>query len=251
MRDPFADLAEALSREDAATSARPPHLRIDPNREARTGVPEIVLAERKSTPDVLAALRSLAQSNGRAMASRLQPHHLADLEGFDDNGFALEIDHEARMAVLSRDGQPARQCSGAVAVIAAGTSDRPVAREAVLVAREMGCRVLEIHDVGAAGIHRLVAPLRHAIREGVDAIVVAAGMDGVLPTVVAGLVDVPVIGLPVSVGYGVGGAGDAALHTMLQSCAPGVAVVNIDNGVGAGSMAALIARRCAARRERG
>ena len=247
MRDPFADLAAAL---DAAPDPDgSPRVRVDPNRERRTGVPEIVLAERKSTPDVLNALRALAGANGRALASRLQPRHIADLEGFSDPDFTLEVDHEAHMAVLARRDRPATACGATIAIVAAGTSDRPVAREAAIVAREMGCRVLEIHDVGAAGLHRLVAPLRHAMREGVDAIIVAAGMDGVLPTVIAGLVDVPVVGLPVSVGYGAGGAGVAALHTMLQACAPGIAVVNIDNGIGAGAMAALIARR-AARRER-
>lgn len=245
MRDPFADLVAAL--DDAPDPDGSPRVRVDPNREDRTGVPEIVLAERKSTPDLLAALRSLAVANGRALASRLQPHHIADLEGFTDPDHTLTIDHEARMAILARHDRPEPPCGGAIAIVAAGTSDRTIAREAAIVAREMGCRVLEIHDVGAAGLHRLVAPLRHAMREGVDAIIVAAGMDGVLPTVVAGLVDVPIVGLPVSVGYGAGGAGEAALHTMLQSCAPGIAVVNIDNGVGAGAMAALIARRAARR----
>ncbi len=247
MNDPFADLVAALNAPDGI-STDVPHVRIDPNRRARTGVPEIVLAERKDTSDVLAALRSLAAANGRAMASRLQDRHIADLTGFNDDTFELQIDPEARIGILSRQGTNPPAHGGTVAVIAAGTSDRPVAREAVIVAREMGCDVLEIHDVGAAGLHRLVAPLRHAMQSGVDAIVVAAGMDGVLPTVVAGLVDVPVIGLPVSIGYGAGGSGEAALQTMLQSCAPGIAVVNIDNGIGAGSMAALIAKRCASRR---
>jgi NCAIR mutase (PurE)-related protein len=106
-----------------------------------------------------------------------------------------------------------------------------------------------VSDVGVAGLHRLIAPLREVMTAGVDAVVVAAGMDGALPSVVAGLVDIPVIGLPVSVGYGHGGRGEAALMAMLQSCAPGIAVVNIDNGIGAGSMAALIANRMAAARD--
>ena len=117
------------------------------------------------------------------------------------------------------------------------------------MAREMGVDVLRASDVGVAGLHRLVQPLREIVTAGVDCIVVAAGMDGALPSVVAGLVDVPVIGLPVSVGYGYGGNGEAALMTMLQSCAPGITVVNIDNGIGAGSTAALIANRMAAARK--
>jgi NCAIR mutase (PurE)-related protein len=118
------------------------------------------------------------------------------------------------------------------------------------MAEEMGCEVTCIYDVGVAGLHRLVAPLRELLTRGTDAIIVAAGMDGALPSVVAGLVAVPVIGLPTSVGYGMGGKGVAALLSMLQTCAPGLAVVNIDNGVGAGITAAMIANRVAEARER-
>lgn len=241
MRDPFEDLAAALRGDDVREGS--PRIRIDHNRLARTGVPEIVYAERKTTEDLLTALHELAVANGRAIASRMTPKQLAELRDVDEPDLALEIDDDARMAVLSHMDTPRPTGRGTIAVIAAGTSDRAVAREAMIVAREMGCEVVEIHDVGAAGLHRLVAPLRSAIATGIDAIIVAAGMDGALPTVVAGLVDVPVIGLPVSVGYGAGGSGEAALLNMLQSCAPGIAVVNIDNGVGAGTMAALIARR--------
>src|SRR5947209_12251540 len=113
----------------------------------------------------------------------------------------------------------------------------------------MGCQVTCIYDVGVAGLHRLVEPLRDLLSGGVDAIVVAAGMDGALPSVVAGLVPVPVIGLPTSIGYGLGGKGIAALLSMLQTCAPGLSVVNIDNGGGAGTTAALIANRVAQARE--
>jgi NCAIR mutase (PurE)-related protein len=132
-----------------------------------------------------------------------------------------------------------------VAVICAGTSDVPIAREAALVAREMGAEVREVADVGVAGLHRLIEPLTAVMAWEPHALVVAAGMDGALPSVIAGLVSIPVIGVPVSVGYGYGGDGTAALMSMLQSCAPGLAVVNIDNGVGAGSMAALIANNAA------
>jgi NCAIR mutase (PurE)-related protein len=135
---------------------------------------------------------------------------------------------------------------GRVGVITAGTSDVPWAEEAALLCREMGCQVTTVYDVGVAGIHRLWEPLHHLLDEArVDVIIVAAGMDGALPSVVSGLVDVPVIGLPTSVGYGMGGQGEAALLSMLQTCAPGMAVVNIDNGIGAGAMAGLIANRVA------
>jgi pyridinium-3,5-biscarboxylic acid mononucleotide synthase len=137
---------------------------------------------------------------------------------------------------------------GSVAVLTAGTSDIPAAEEAVVVAQEMGCRVFTAYDVGVAGLHRLEQPLRALRQTRADVVIVAAGMDGALPSVVSGLVDVPVIGLPTSVGYGLGGKGVAALLTMLQTCSPGLTVVNIDNGVGAGATAGLIANRVAAAR---
>jgi hypothetical protein len=160
--------------------------------------------------------------------------------------------HEAARAVtVARPGAAAPATGGRIGVLSAGTSDVPVAAEAALMAREMGVAVDEVWDVGVAGLHRLVAPLERMMAAGVDALVVAAGMDGALPSVVAGLVAVPVIGLPTSVGYGFGGGGVGALTTMLQSCAPGLVVVNIDNGIGAGATAALIANRVAAARADG
>ena len=139
------------------------------------------------------------------------------------------------------------QRAGVVGILSAGTSDIPVAAEASLAAAEMGATVLEAWDVGVAGLHRLVVPLERFVAARADVIVVAAGMDGALPSVVAGLVDVPVIGLPTSIGYGLGAGGVGALTTMLQSCAPGLVVVNIDNGIGAGTTAALIANRACRR----
>lgn len=130
-------------------------------------------------------------------------------------------------------------------MITAGTADIPVATEAKVAAEEMGCKVLTAFDVGVAGIHRLFGPLKRMIEEGVDAIIVVAGMEGALPSVVASLVDVPVIGVPTSVGYGLGRDGIGALTAMLQSCSLGLAVVNIDGGVAAGVFAALIANRAA------
>jgi pyridinium-3,5-biscarboxylic acid mononucleotide synthase len=118
-----------------------------------------------------------------------------------------------------------------------------VAEEAGLVITHMGCRVVRGYDTGVAGVHRLLEPLTRMIESEADVLVVVAGMEGALPSVVAGLVDVPVIGVPTSTGYGLGGDGTAALYSILQSCSPGLMAVNIDNGVGAGAAAALIARR--------
>jgi NCAIR mutase (PurE)-related protein len=153
------------------------------------------------------------------------------------------------LLVSRPDAVPPIQTGGVVGVLTAGTSDAPVADEAAFVCREMGCRVIRADDVGVAGLHRLEAPLRSLRNEGADVAIVVAGMDGALPSVVAGLLDVPVIGLPTSIGYGLGGQGVAALLSMLQTCAPGLTVVNIDNGVGAGATAALIANRVAAARK--
>jgi len=193
-------------------------------------------------------LRRLVEANGRAMASRVRP------EDFDAIQDALEPEvsvvwHSlARALVASRPGSERLTRGGIVGILSAGTSDIPIAAEASLAAAEMGATVLEAWDVGVAGLHRLVAPLERMSAACIDALVVAAGMDGALPSVVAGLVDIPVIGLPTSVGYGLGAGGVGALTTMLQSCAPGLVVVNIDNGIGAGSTAALIANRAAAGR---
>ena len=157
--------------------------------------------------------------------------------------YDVTIHEMARAVVVARPGVTVVPSGGRVGVISAGTSDIPVAAEASLMAREMGATVEEVWDVGVAGLHRLVRPLERIVALGVDVIVVAAGMDGALPSVVSGLVAVPVIGLPTSVGYGFGGGGIGALTTMLQSCSPGLVVVNIDNGIGAGATAALIANR--------
>ncbi len=143
--------------------------------------------------------------------------------------------------MLIKDGEIEKQ--GKIGIITAGTSDVPVAEEARVVAEEAGCEVLTSYDVGVAGIHRLFHQIRRMIEEDVKALIVVAGMEGALPSVVAGLVDVPVIGVPTSVGYGVGAGGFTALNAMLQSCAPGIAVVNIDNGFGAAVFASTIVKQ--------
>jgi NCAIR mutase (PurE)-related protein len=221
----------------------------DLDREARKGVPEVIMAERKTVAQSLAIAHRFLETSGRAILSRVPP----DLEARLRIEFAEEADLEwlpaPRAAVLRLPGRQPPATGGRVGVISAGTSDLPWAEEAALLCREMGCQVHTAYDVGVAGIHRLWKPLHDLLDEHrVDVLIVAAGMDGALPSVVSGLVDVPVIGLPTSVGYGMGGRGEAALLSMLQTCAPGMAVVNIDNGIGAGALAGLIANRMAAAR---
>lgn len=249
MTDPFIDVVRAIQGEDAAVGTDGSGaVRVDLDRGSRTGIPEFVLASHKRDEDLIASITRLMAANGRVLVSRLRESQWTVIAGFEGDGVVVERHEDAAAAIVRREACRVEPTGGRIAVISAGTSDRPIAEEAGLVAEEMGVEVRRVSDVGVAGLHRLVQPLREVVSEGTDCIVVAAGMDGALPSVIAGLVDVPVIGLPVSVGYGHGGNGEAALMTMLQSCAPGIAVVNIDNGVGAGSSAALIANRVAAAR---
>ena len=192
--------------------------------------------------------QELLKESGRAIVSRVRSEAIAPLQvAFQE--YTVCVHELARSMVIYKPDFVRPRSGGHVGVISAGTSDIPVAEEAAIIAGEMGCRVTRIYDVGVAGLHRLVEPLRNLLSNDVDAIIVAAGMDGALPSVVAGIVPVPVIGLPTSIGYGFGGNGIAALLSMLQTCAPGLSVVNIDNGVGAGITAALIANRVAQARE--
>lgn len=223
-------------------------IRADPARERRKGVPEVIFAETKTTAQVISMARTLLERTGRAIISRVRPETLAAIRQ-EFQSCTLRVREAARALVIYQPGYTPAHTGGHVGILSAGTSDIPVAEEAALVAEEMGCRVTCVYDVGVAGLHRLLEPLRELLAGEVDVLIVAAGMDGALPSVVAGLVPVPVIGLPTSIGYGLGGNGVAALLSMLQTCAPGLSVVNIDNGVGAGSTAALIANRAARRAE--
>jgi pyridinium-3,5-biscarboxylic acid mononucleotide synthase len=251
-QSPFVDLREALGildqQLDQATGDRQQFVRIDANRVRRAGIPEVVFAGNKASAEIADALRRLVEANGRALASRVRPEDARFIQDALEPAISIDAHPLARALVASQAGTDRPNQGGIVGILSAGTSDIPIAAEASLIAAEMGATVLEAWDVGVAGLHRLVSPLERFAAAEVDVIVVAAGMDGALPSVVAGLVDVPVIGLPTSVGYGLGAGGVGALTTMLQSCAPGLVVVNIDNGIGAGSTAALIANRSAAGR---
>ena len=216
------------------------YAKLDLAREARTGVPEVVLAEGKLDPHLASIAKELLERKGRALVSRLAPERL---HLFDGLAVEKRWSPEAKLLAL---GEQAPRTGGRVLVLAAGTSDVPVAEEARLVAHELGCETRFAYDVGVAGLHRLFPELDHA--EWADVVVVAAGREGALATVVSGLVDRPVIGLPVSVGYGAGGKGEAALLSMLQACSP-LTVVNIDAGTVAGACAAQIANRVARARE--
>jgi pyridinium-3,5-biscarboxylic acid mononucleotide synthase len=229
--------------------------RLDLGRSHRRGLPEVVLASGKSPEDAARLVVALAREQGQGLASRLSEEHWAALDAL-----AAEVGYEVRRyqraaRVLKpgfapeprgeRAGRVGRV--GRVGILTAGTSDLPVAAESLLLVEACGMEARLEADLGVAGIHRLLGPLAEVMAFDPDVLVVAAGMDGVLPGVVSGLVDVPVVGVPVSTGYGAGGQGEAALLTMLQSCSTGLLVVNVDNGVGAGAAAVLIAGRAADR----
>jgi pyridinium-3,5-biscarboxylic acid mononucleotide synthase len=231
-----------------STASSVVEVRPDLGREQRKGVPEIIFGETKDAAQIIVMAQGLLAGSGRAIISRLCPDSVAPVSAAFHE-YKVRIHEVAHAMVIYRSDYVPVRTGGHVGVISAGTSDIPVAEEAALIAEEMGCQVTRIYDVGVAGLHRLFEPLRDLLTHAVDVIIVAAGMDGALPSVVAGFVPVPVIGLPTSIGYGLGGKGVAALLSMLQTCAPGLSVVNIDNGVGAGITAALIANRVARARE--
>lgn len=224
------------------------YAKLDVNREARKGIPEIVFAEGKTLQDLSEIVVRLLESNGRVMVSRVSIEQLNFLQRRLSKRAKLEVRSNGRMVVVKRKGYHTSMYGGVVGILTAGTSDIPVAEEVEVVASEMGCRVISSYDVGVAGVHRVFKALKKMLEENVDVIVVVAGMEGALPSVVAGLVDLPVIGVPTSFGYGLGEKGLAALMTMLQSCSLGISVVNIDGGVAAGTVAALIAKRTSRRR---
>jgi hypothetical protein len=210
------------------------HTRLDIGRAVRCGHPEVVYGEGKTPQQVLEIARAALAAHDRLLVTRASEETAALL--------TAELDrarhHELARAVTVELDEPAAE--GSVVVVCAGTSDLPVAEEAAVTARMLGARVETLSDVGVAGLHRLLA---HVDRlRTARALVVVAGMEGALPSVVAGLVDRPVIAVPTSVGYGASLGGIAALLAMLNSCAAGVSVVNIDNGFGAGYQAAQINR---------
>ena len=209
--------------------------KVDHHRALRGGMPEVILGQGKTPTQVAHIFSQLAQHGGNILATRANEEQLAAVQKKVPRA---EYRVLARAIVLERDKK--KYGKGIIAVVSAGTSDIPVAEEAVVTAEMMGNDVEHLYDVGVAGIHRLLANRRSLTRARV--VIVCAGMEGALPSVVGGLVNVPVIAVPTSVGYGAAFAGLAALLGMMNSCASNVSVVNIDNGFGAGYVAALINR---------
>jgi NCAIR mutase (PurE)-related protein len=218
---PYAEVAQAVV--------------IDHHRELRTGIPELVFGASKTAAQIAAALKELARGAGGALATRIEPAKAEELRALLPE---VVIHEAARLAMLGEI--PARPSAAPIAVVCAGTSDLPIAEEAALVAEFLGAPVIRIGDVGVAGIHRLLARLDDIRRAQV--VIAVAGMEAALPSVLGGLIDRPMIAVPTSVGYGVSVDGLVALGALLSACAPGITVVNIDNGVGAAVAAVKIAR---------
>ncbi|WP_096206751.1 nickel pincer cofactor biosynthesis protein LarB [Candidatus Methanoperedens nitratireducens] len=221
--------------------------KVDTHRAKRTGIPEAIIADCKTCDEVVSIAQVHLKNEGRVIVTRASDEKYLALESLAKE-MKLLIRSSRRAGVISI-GEPVDKTGGRVGIVSAGTADIPVAEEARIIAEEMGCSVTAIYDVGVAGIHRLFPELTRLIVTGVDAIVVAAGREGTLPAIVSGLVDVPVIGVPVSTGYGAGGEGKAALLSMLQSCSV-LTVVNIDAGFVAGAFAARIANLAAKNRNK-
>jgi NCAIR mutase (PurE)-related protein len=207
--------------------------KLDHHRALRTGMPEVIFAAGKTTAQVATIFTRMAKAGGNVLATRASSEAFAAVAAIEP----AATYHEAARAITLAQA-PVTLGRGTVAVVCAGTSDLPVAEEAAVTAKLMGNAVELIADVGVAGIHRLLA--QKQLLQTARVLIVCAGMEGALPTVVAGLVNAPVLAVPTSVGYGASFGGVAALLGMLNTCAPNVSVVNIDNGFGAACIASLI-----------
>lgn len=224
--------------------------RLDIHREIRRGCPEVILASGKHYDDLQEIAITTVQETGLALISKA-PKDVFDklYASLGQEGFKVEVASRGTTILASAQEIKLDHSTPQISIVCAGTSDIPVAEEARLMTKAMGCKSNLYYDIGIAGFHRLLPVLKTAIEKQVEAIVVVAGMEGALPSVISALVDVPVIGVPSSVGYGVGSGGFGALTSMLQSCTFGLAVMNIDNGIGAGAFAALICKRICLKQE--
>ena len=216
--------------------------KIDLNRRKRRGIPEVVFAETKQLNEIKKILKATIEKTNSLVISRIKKEHYSKLITYCKN-LKIKVKKGKNSSTILVFKKPIRFHGGKIGIITAGTSDIAIAEEARLMCEAMNCKCITSYDVGVAGIHRIFPILKEMIDEEVDCIIVAAGMEGALATLVSSMVDIPVIGLPTSVGYGYGEKGIAALASMLQSCSLGLSVVNIDGGIAAGAIAANIANR--------
>ena len=222
--------------------------KIDINRRKRRGIPEIIFAETKELEDIKKIIKRTLEKSNSVIVSRLKKTDYPKIQTFAKK-LKVKVKTGKKSSTLLLFKKPIKFQGGKVGILTAGTSDIGVAEESRLVCEAMNCKCITSYDVGVAGIQRVFPILKEMVEEDVDCIIVAAGMEGALATLVSTLVDIPIIGIPTSVGYGYGEKGIAALASMLQSCSLGLSVVNIDNGIAAGGIAANIANRTIRKKE--
>jgi len=216
--------------------------KIDINRRKRRGIPEVIFAETKETEEIKKIIKRTLEKSNSVIISRIKKNDYPKILAFTKR-LKITIKTGEKSSTLLLFKKPIAFHGGKVGILTAGTSDIGVAEESRLMCEAMNCKCITGYDVGVAGIQRIFPILKKMIKEDVECIIVAAGMEGALATLVSSLVDIPVIGIPTSVGYGYGEKGISALASMLQSCSLGLSVVNIDNGIAAGGIAANIANR--------
>ena len=215
-------------------------VKLDVGREQRRKIPEVILAEYKDTKTLLQIIKRKISDTDKVILSRVKEEQFEEIMKMKKD-YNIISSSNKRIVVIKKNMKEKKV--GKVGIVAAGTSDIPLAEEVKILTEEFGCNTKLIVDSGISGIHRTFSAAKKMIQEDVDVVVAIAGMEGILPIILSTLMDIPVIGLPASIGYGLGGNGITALLTMLQTCTPGLTVVNIDNSVGAAAAAALIARR--------
>lgn len=221
---------------------------IDTDRKKRRGIPEVVFAENKEFDETKKIIKKTLEISDPLVVSRLTKKDYPKIISYAKR-LQIKVKTGKKSSSVLLYKKPIKPGGGKIGILAAGTSDIGVAEEARLVCEAMKCRCITGFDVGVAGIQRIFPVLKEMITQDVDCIIVVAGMEGALATLVSSMVDIPVIGVPTSVGYGYGEKGIASLASMLQSCTLGMSVVNIDNGIAAGAMAANIANRASRKAE--
>ncbi|MDH3854802.1 MAG: nickel pincer cofactor biosynthesis protein LarB [Nitrosopumilus sp.] len=217
-------------------------VKIDINRRKRRGIPEVVFAENKELIEIKKIVKKTLEKTNSVIISRIKKEDYPKIIIFAKK-LKVKIKTGKNSSTLLLFKKPIKFQGGKIGIITAGTSDIGVAEESRLMCEAMNCKCITSYDVGIAGIQRIFPVLKEMVNGEVDCIIVAAGMEGALATLVSTLVDIPIIGIPTSIGYGYGEKGIAALASMLQSCSLGLSVVNIDNGIAAGGIAANIANR--------
>lgn len=213
--------------------------KIDTDRKRRTGIPEIIFCEGKTTDQILKISKEFSKHSDKVILTKATKDIFNRLK---KQFSTVDFFDEARIIVV-RKTQKRENYLGNIGILTAGTADIPVAEEARVIAEELGCKTFTAYDVGVAGVHRLTTTLRRLLKKKIDVMIVVAGMEGALPSLVSGMVDMPILAVPTSVSHGSGIKGLSALLSMLNTCSPGIATFNIDNGIGAAAFAIRLLRR--------